>query len=84
MQGIFNKLSAILFGRARDYSAKEKQCLDKTIVDVVNGEFGCKNIPIVTNMDFGHTDPQFVLPLGVRACVDCKSKTFYLNEDWLI
>lgn len=82
-QGIFNKISAILFGRARGYTAKEKQDLDKTIVDVVGGEFGCKNIPIVTNIDFGHTDPQFVLPLGIKACVDCKSGTFYLDEAWL-
>ncbi len=26
--------------------------------------------PIITDMDFGHTSPQFTLPLGCRARID--------------
>jgi muramoyltetrapeptide carboxypeptidase LdcA involved in peptidoglycan recycling len=36
--------------------------------------------PIITRMDFGHTDPMFVLPYGVRARIDCEAKTFAVAE----
>jgi muramoyltetrapeptide carboxypeptidase LdcA involved in peptidoglycan recycling len=80
MQGVFDQINALLIGRARDYSAEEKQALYKTVVDVVAGEFGRPDLPIVANMDFGHTDPQIILPLGVLAEVDCEQKTFRLLE----
>jgi len=83
MQGILSRLSALLFGRARDYTKKEKYDLNDMIIKVVNKEFGLKKIPIVTEMDFGHTDPQFVLPLGVKVKIDCVAKEFCLTEPWL-
>lgn len=83
MQGVFDKASAILFGRARDYSPEEKRQLEEMLRDVVGGEFGRPDLPIVTNMDFGHTDPQHILPLGVKAQIDCNDKSFKLIEPWL-
>ena len=80
MQGIFDKVEAILFGRARDYTNEEKEQLDQMIVDVVKGEFANGRIPIVTNMDFGHTDPQIILPLGIKAEINVSNKTFKLTE----
>jgi muramoyltetrapeptide carboxypeptidase LdcA involved in peptidoglycan recycling len=80
VQGAFDRLAALLVGRARSYSDAEKAALDETIVDVVVGQFGADELPIVTNMDFGHTDPQWVMPLGVPAEVDCVRHTFRLLE----
>jgi|694.fasta_scaffold00007_232 muramoyltetrapeptide carboxypeptidase LdcA involved in peptidoglycan recycling len=54
--------------------------LDKAIKDVITIEFGVEDLPIVTNMDFGHTDPQFVLPLGILTEMDITKKTFKLIE----
>jgi muramoyltetrapeptide carboxypeptidase LdcA involved in peptidoglycan recycling len=79
-QGIFNKVNAILFGRARDYSDKEKQKLDDTLKKVISFEFGRKDLPIVSNMDFGHTDPQIILPLGISAEINVSEKSFKLLE----
>ncbi len=31
-------------------------------------------------MDFGHTDPVFLLPYGLRAEIDCHRRTFTLLE----
>jgi muramoyltetrapeptide carboxypeptidase LdcA involved in peptidoglycan recycling len=76
MQGVFDKISALLVGRARDYTDEEKLKLNEVILQVVNGEFGNEEIPIVTNLDFGHTDPQWILPLGVKAKVDCERDSF--------
>lgn len=80
VQGVFERISALLFGRARNYTDIEKQDLDNTIIEIVSGEFGVTDLPIVTNMDFGHTDPQFILPLGIRAQINCTDQTFCLIE----
>ena len=80
MQGIFDQVSAVLFGRPRDYTDKEKVEVDHMILEVIKGEFGNERIPVVSNLDFGHTDPQFILPLGVKAEIDCERRTFRLLE----
>ena len=80
MQGIFDKAAAVLFGRARDYTDEEKIEFDQMILEVIKGEFGNDRLPVMTNMDFGHTDPQFILPLGVKAEIDYERKTFRLLE----
>lgn len=80
MQGIFDKAVAVLFGRARDFTDEEKEGLDQMVIDVIKGEFGNAKIPVVTDMDFGHTDPQIILPLGVKAEIDCIKNTFKLVE----
>lgn len=80
MQGILDRVSAVLFGRPRDYSDQEKKDFDKMVIGVIAEEFGNDVIPVVSNMDFGHTDPQFILPLGIKAEVDCSRRTFRLLE----
>ena len=80
-QGVFNKIRGLLFGRARDYSDDEKLALDKVIVRIVRGEFGQANLPIVSNVDFGHTDPQLVLPLGTVMRIDPTNRSLILLEN---
>ncbi len=80
MQGIFDKISALFIGRPRDYSEEEKKELNENILKVVNTEFKNTTLLIITNMDFGHTDPQWILPLGIKAEFDCLKKEFRLIE----
>ncbi|MCO4782330.1 MAG: LD-carboxypeptidase [Candidatus Cloacimonetes bacterium] len=80
MQGVFSQISALLIGRPIAYSTSEKHALNRYCLQVVRDEFGCKNLAIVTNMDFGHTDPQWILPLGVEAEIDCTKQSFKLVE----
>lgn len=80
MQGIVEQVNGLLFGRPRDYTEAEKRDLAEVIISVVATEFGRPDLPIIANMDFGHTDPQFILPLGVKAEIDCKNRTFSLIE----
>ncbi len=80
LQGILGRVAALLFGRARGYSDTQKRELDDVLVSVIADELGRTDLPIVSNVDFGHTDPQFVLPLGVEAEVDPARKTFRLVE----
>ncbi|MCP4354301.1 MAG: LD-carboxypeptidase [Proteobacteria bacterium] len=80
--GILNKLSGILVGRPgyvkEDYERFYQEQED-AILKVVRDE--CKlDIPILTRLDFGHTDPQIVLPLGAMAEIDVDKKTFSILE----
>jgi muramoyltetrapeptide carboxypeptidase LdcA involved in peptidoglycan recycling len=66
MQGILGVLAGLVFARPYGYREIERDELEKAIVRVVSGEFGCSNLVIVANVDFGHTDPKLVFPLGTE------------------
>src|SRR5450759_4572389 len=83
VQGIFDRVTGVLVGRARDHSAEEKAALEAAIRGVVAEEFGRPDLPLVANLPFGHTDPQWVLPLGVQAERDVDAQTLRLIEPWL-
>src|SRR5699024_8675194 len=72
-QGVFEHAEALWFGRARGYSAAEHEQLYPLLVAVVRGAGG--GLPIVANRDFGHTDPHWVLPLGVEVETDTEART---------
>jgi muramoyltetrapeptide carboxypeptidase LdcA involved in peptidoglycan recycling len=80
VQGVFDRVAAVLVGRARGYTVDEKTQLDAMVVRVIAREFGATGLPIVTNLDFGHTDPQWILPLGVRVEVDAEERRLRLLE----
>ncbi len=79
--GILHKLSGILFARPGGQIPPEKfKEYDKAILRVVSGEEGLGDLPVVTNMDFGHTDPMFVIPYGIEAEIDCKEQQVSILE----
>ncbi len=80
VQGAFDRASGLLIGRARAYTDAEKAELDTMILDTVVGQFGATDLTIVSNMDFGHTDPQWILPLGILAELDSTVGSFRLLE----
>ena len=45
------------------------------------GEYGRDDIPVIANADFGHTDPKWILPMGVRAELDPGGKRLRLLEE---
>lgn len=65
VMGVYDQLSGLIIGRPRDYSIQEKVAFEAMIQQVVRDEFGQAELAIVSNVDFGHTDPQLILPLGV-------------------
>lgn len=83
VQGIFDRVTGVLIGRPRDHSAEERAALEAAISGVVAEEFGRPDLPIAANLSFGHTDPQWVLPLGVQAELDVDARTLRLIEPWL-
>ncbi len=80
VQGVFDRISGIIVGRARGYTDDQKRALDDAVHSVVIEEFGAASVAIATNMDFGHTDPQWILPLGVTAELHPNAQRFRLLE----
>ncbi|MFN8623275.1 MAG: S66 peptidase family protein [Chloroflexota bacterium] len=81
--GAFTGIAGLLVGRARDHTADEKRDLEAAIAAFVSEELGRADLPVVANLPFGHTDPQWVLPLGVEAELDCATGDLALVEPWL-
>ncbi|MEO5953126.1 MAG: S66 peptidase family protein [Chloroflexia bacterium] len=80
MLGILDRISAMLVGRPMTFTPEERDELPKMIQRIVSEEFGHPDLPIVTDLDFGHTDPQMVLPIGARITIDPATQTITLPD----
>jgi muramoyltetrapeptide carboxypeptidase LdcA involved in peptidoglycan recycling len=79
--GILKKLSGILFGRPGGELPPERfKEYDEVFYQVITEEEGLSELPVITHMDFGHTDPMFVLPYGLEAEIDCETRRFVILE----
>lgn len=86
-RGWFDKFQAVLVGRPKAWEldlkidAEEKAKYRKEQRDMilkVVREYN-KNIPVIQNLDFGHTDPQAVLPKGGKVRIDNANKKIFLT-----
>jgi muramoyltetrapeptide carboxypeptidase LdcA involved in peptidoglycan recycling len=83
--GILKRLSGILFARPGGQIPPERFAeYDQALRQVVTEEEGLAELPIITRMDFGHTDPMFVLPYGVQAEIDCDAQRFAILESAVV
>jgi muramoyltetrapeptide carboxypeptidase LdcA involved in peptidoglycan recycling len=82
VMGVLEQLSALLFARpgGATLPIEAHADYDNEILRIVRDEFGLSDLPIVTGMDFGHTDPMFVMPYGVAAEIDCEQQEFRIVE----
>ena len=79
--GVLQELGAILLARpGGEVPPADFDSYDRIVLEVVAEELGLVELPIITGMDFGHTDPVFVLPYGVLAEVDCERHRFSILE----
>lgn len=83
--GILRRLAGILVGRPGGQVPVEKFAqYDQAVLQVVRDEEGLNDLPVVTCMDFGHTDPMFVLPLGVQARIDTACEQIAITESGVV
>ena len=76
-QGILAMTNGIIFGKPQDEMYYEDY--KKVILQVLT-EFQLKDLPILYNMNFGHTEPKFILPYGALAEINCERVTFTILE----
>jgi len=76
--GALNDVQGILYGRPYGEDTSF-DAYDDALLRAL-AELKLTSIPVITRMDFGHTDPKFVLPIGVEAEIDCDRKQIRLLE----
>jgi muramoyltetrapeptide carboxypeptidase len=74
--GMLSRIAALLYGRPQDYAPDERV----EVREVLQRRTARYNIPVVADMDFGHTSPMLTLPIGVRARVDGASRRISIIE----
>ncbi len=67
IQGILGRIGGLAFGKFRGYSDAMREEVEGRILRVVTEEFGIDGLPVLSGVDFGHTDPRFPLPIGINA-----------------
>jgi muramoyltetrapeptide carboxypeptidase LdcA involved in peptidoglycan recycling len=82
--GVLERARGLLFGRPGGQLTIPHEIYDDAIRRVVVSEERLHDFPIVTGMDFGHTDPMFVLPYGVMAEIDCDEQRVRVLENAVV
>ena len=79
--GVLEGLGGILLGRpGGGVDPDTFHEYDDALCKTVREECGLTDLPIVTNMDFGHTDPMFVIPMSMKVRVDSTKQEIAINE----
>ncbi|WP_371068973.1 S66 peptidase family protein [Sediminibacillus sp. JSM 1682029] len=67
VSGIFDKISGLIVGKHEQFDDLNAPfTLDELLLEVI----GDRDIPILTNVDVGHTFPSHVFPIGIQAELD--------------
>jgi muramoyltetrapeptide carboxypeptidase len=74
--GVFKQIKGIVFGRGFGYTEEQAKQLKEIILYNTRD---C-NIPIVYNVNIGHTDPIITIPLGVKVKLDSRKNKFGFLE----
>lgn len=79
--GILKNAKGIIFGRPYDnFYAEEYETELLKVLD----EEGLNDLPVVTQMDFGHTCPTFTIPYGRLAEINCIDRSFSILESGVL
>ncbi|MEK5216940.1 S66 family peptidase [Psychrobacillus sp. FSL H8-0487] len=76
-QGILQQAKGIIFGKPQNQKYYEEY---KESIRVIMKELSLENLPVLYNLNFGHTEPKFVLPYGAMAEINCENRTFSILD----
>ena len=76
-QGILQQAKGIIFGKPQNEKYYEEY--KESILRIMK-ELDLNELPILYNMNFGHTEPKFVLPYGAIAEINCDDVTFSILD----
>lgn len=77
INGILDRVNGIIWGKPQDETYYEEY---KETIKKVMKEFGKEDLPILYNMNFGHTEPKICLPYGALAEINCDKSSFSILE----
>jgi muramoyltetrapeptide carboxypeptidase LdcA involved in peptidoglycan recycling len=70
--GVFEAITGLVVGRPAAYT----QANTELLWEVVERRTSAAGIPVLANIDCGHTDPMLTLPLGETARIDAGARGF--------
>jgi len=80
LSGVFKKIKGMIIGRFFRYSKQE----ENEMIKIIKQRTADYNLPILINVDIGHTDPMITVPLSVRAKIDSSKNSFEIIENGVI
>ncbi len=78
--GILNRAAGLLLGRPKDYTAADVTKLHDLVRRICVEEFRAEQLVIIADVDIGHTDPKWIVPIGGEAEVDPTIPAVRLTE----
>lgn len=86
-RGILERVNGVLIGRPKAWEFDKRNTTEEkaeyrknqreTILETVRNYN--ESIPVVQNLDFGHTDPQICLPMGKRVRIDSDNQAINIE-----
>ncbi|WP_188456286.1 S66 family peptidase [Virgibacillus oceani] len=76
-QGILHQVNGIIFGKPIHEKYYEEY--KEEILNIMK-EYSLENLPILYNLNFGHTEPKIILPYGALSKIDCEKVKFHILE----
>lgn len=72
----FGKVKGIVIGKFQ----KASQISDDALMTIIKSKKELAHMPIMANVDFGHTSPMVTLPIGGECVVDTEKRTIEITE----
>lgn len=84
-RGLLQRFAAVLVGRAKAWAFDRRQTLEQKAAYVHEQRAAIQraldeyspSVPVVYNLDFGHTDPQWIVPLGGYVRIEGASRRIF-------
>ncbi|QHS24082.1 LD-carboxypeptidase [Virgibacillus sp. MSP4-1] len=81
VSGIFDKISGLILGKHEQFDDLNSPfTIDELLLEVI----GDRDIPVLTNVDIGHTFPSHVFPIGININLDANQGQITFMEDGVI
>lgn len=75
--GVYDQIAGMIIGRFHsDVGFNENDSLEMILSESLKGY----RIPVITNVDFGHTDPLITLPIGIKCSINTNKPEIKLLE----
>lgn len=72
----FRGVRGIVIGRFQ----KASEVTNEKLVKIIKSKAELKNMPVIANVDFGHTSPIITFPIGGEVTVDTRNKSIVVNK----
>lgn len=75
-QPSFKGVKGIIIGRFQ----KASEMTNEKLIKIIKSKAELKNIPVIANVDFGHTSPIVTFPIGGEVSLDTKNKSIVISK----